>query len=209
MHVWPSIWCLRRKNTAAGGEPAGAHNPRLSRQIGELLLRAICLSCQIVEAVEKSNRTTLPTDSHTAFSLRCGAGSVCSRLRSKSGQVAVVGPGERLRAGDVVQQHPDPWTVRSLPAKGYPLFVPRAGGSQLGHASVNSELDLNAQRGECCELSWRIFLQTESVIVLMCHWWDKCATVDRIRRHITLEQCTACCNLERAQFDGSCADVKV
>lgn len=26
-------------------------------------------------------------------------------------------------------------------------------------------------------LSWRIFLQTESVIVLMCHWWDKCSTL--------------------------------
>lgn len=39
---------------------AAAHNTQLSRQIGEQLLGAICLTSQIVEAGEKDNRTSLP-----------------------------------------------------------------------------------------------------------------------------------------------------
>lgn len=56
-----------------------------------------------------------------------------------------------------------------------PTASARSRGKSVGHASVNSQLDLNAQMEGRCVLSWRIFLQTESVIVLMCHWWDKCS----------------------------------
>lgn len=111
---------------------AAAHNTQLSRQIGEQLLRAICLTSQIVEAGEKGKRTALPTDSHQGFSLRSGAGGLCTCLISKGGQMVVVRPGERLVAGDVAQHYPKSWSVCSLFAKGYLLLVPRAGGSQLG-----------------------------------------------------------------------------
>lgn len=110
---------------------AAAHNTQLSRQIGEQLLRAICLTSQIVEADELGNRTALATDSHQRFSPRSEAGDL-SGLASKGSQMVVVGPGESLVAGDVAQYFPESWTVCSLPTMGYPLLLPRAGGSQLG-----------------------------------------------------------------------------
>lgn len=63
---------------------AAAHNTQLSRQIGEQLLRAICLTSQIVEAGKKGNRTALPTDSHQRFSLCRRAAGLCPCLASKA-----------------------------------------------------------------------------------------------------------------------------
>lgn len=154
---------------------ASAHNTPLSGQIGEQLLRAICLTSPIVVASEKGNATALPTDSYRGLRLHGGAGGLCPCLTLTGSQMLALRLGEGLAAGDVAQRCPECWTVCSLSAKGYPLLVPRAGGGQLGmHASVNT-LDLNAQREQACVLPWRMFLQTESVIVIMCNWWDKCS----------------------------------
>lgn len=110
---------------------AAQHNTRLSRQIGEQLLRAICLTSQIAAAGAKGNGTALSPDSHRR-NRSPRRSRWTPRLMSKGGQMAVVTPGERLMAGDVEQQYPESWAVSSLPAKGYPQLMPRAGGSQLG-----------------------------------------------------------------------------
>lgn len=92
-------------------------------------------------------------------------------------------------------------------------------GKSAGHASVNTQLDLNAQREECCVLSWRMFLQTESVIVLMCHWWDKRSAPSRficyvrrwIRRLVPFELMGCVCAAPRINCRrwprGLCADM--
>ena len=63
-----AILMVSEKKHSSGGNwgmvVAAVRNTQLSRQIGEQLLRAICLTSQIVEAGEKGNRTALPTDSH-------------------------------------------------------------------------------------------------------------------------------------------------
>lgn len=105
---------------------ASAHNTQLSRQIGEQLLRAICLTSHIVEASEKGNGTALPTDSYQGFCLHGGAGGLSPCLTLKGSQMLAVRLGEGLAAGDVAQRCPECWTVCSLSAKGYPLLVPRA-----------------------------------------------------------------------------------
>lgn len=130
-HVWLCLWCLRR-NTAVGGNGgtvvAAAHKTQLSRQIGEQLLRAICLTSYTVEAGEKGSRTALPTDSHQGFGLCHWSCGLCPCLLGSSGsQMVVVRHGERLASGDVAQWYHGCRSVCSLPAKGYPLLVPRAG----------------------------------------------------------------------------------
>lgn len=86
-------------------------------------------------------------------------------LESKGSQMVALRPGERLAAGDVAS-----WDLSWV------HFTPRdAQEPRDGLASVNTQLDLNAHREEHWVSSWRIFLQTESVIVLMCHQWDECS----------------------------------
>ena len=98
---------------------AAVQNTQLSRQIGEQLLRAICLTSRIVDAGEKGNGTAVPADSHQRLSRRRGDVRLCPCLTSKGSKM--------MAAGDVAQQYPKCWTVCSLPAKGYPMLVPRAG----------------------------------------------------------------------------------
>lgn len=133
-HVWPAadgcytygcpygVWA----ETQQWGEPG--HNTQLSGQIGEQLLRAICLTSPIVVASEKGNATALPTDSYRGLRLHGGAGGLCPCLTLTGSQMLALRLGEGLAAGDVAQRCPECWTVCSLSAKGYPLLVPRAGG---------------------------------------------------------------------------------
>lgn len=110
-----------------GTVEAAAHKAQLSGQIGEQLLRAICLTSQIVEAGEKDSRAALPTGSHQGFSLCRRTTGLCPCPTSNGGQMVAVRPGERLAAGDVAQRNHGCQPVCSLPAEGYPLMMPRAG----------------------------------------------------------------------------------
>lgn len=106
---------------------AAARKAQHSRQIEEQLLRAICLTSQIVEAGEKGSRAALPTGSHQGFSLCLRTSGLCPCLTSNGGQMVAVRPGERLAAGDVAQRNHVCQSVCSLPGEGYPLMMPRAG----------------------------------------------------------------------------------
>lgn len=101
-----------------GTAVAAVHNTQLSRQIGEQLLRAICLTSQIVEAGEKGNRTALPSDSHGGFGLRPRSLWTLP-LPLKTFGWWRFGPAEKLTAVDAAQRHPECRIVCSLPAKGW------------------------------------------------------------------------------------------
>lgn len=159
-HVWPALWCVCRI-TAVGGTWARWQQQRTTLssagRLGEQLLRAICLTSQIVGASEKGIGTALPAMTHWGFS---GVGGLRPRLESKDGQAWWGAGSWGCGRSSILSVGLFAFHLEMLP------FAANGSGSRVGaHASINTELDLNAQREELCVLPWRIFLQTESVIV--------------------------------------------
>ncbi|CAB1423977.1 unnamed protein product [Pleuronectes platessa] len=128
-----AIHMASEKKPSSGAEAEKEHNSQLSRQI-----EGTAVGSDLFDKWDGWGRREGQQD-HSAHRL-----SQRLRSRQRSRQIPRSPRIKRLvrrwqlalvrgsGAVDVAQQYPESWTGCLLPAKGYPLFVPRAGGSQLG-----------------------------------------------------------------------------
>ena len=190
-----AVHMVSEKKPSSGVKAGKEHNSQLSRQIeGNCCWERFVWQVGLLRPARRATGPLCPPASHKRFrSRQRSLGGFCARLPPKGLSDGGSSPWWEgfggCGCGAAVS-----WVLDCVftSRRGRPTVRAKGRGKSAGHASVNSEPDLNAQRDECGVSSRRIFRQTESVIILMRHWWDEPVALCRHTVPCTC-QCVACC----------------